>query len=218
MQHSPIRVFVTDDHPIVTTGLKSVLTEKSNCQIVGIAHSQKELLEQLPKIRPHVLLLDLNIPGSDFYDNIAHAKKLSPWTKILIYTSYYGTDLEKSLRKAGVAGCLLKGVQPSEIIRAIHQIHAGKVYISEIPKYSFAANNSVSCSTLEDNFRKRLTLSRREQEILGLISSGLTSQIIGEKLFISKHTVETHRKNILRKLDFSSSTELVKFAVQQGLV
>ena len=73
-------------------------------------------------------------------------------------------------------------------------------------------------ASLPDDFRKRLGLSRREQEILVLISRGLSSQRIGQTLYISKHTVETHRKNILRKLDFNSSTELVKFAVQQRLV
>ena len=218
MQHStPIRVFVTDDHPIVTAGLSAILKNEITCQLVGIAHSQKEMIQRLPKVRPHVLLLDLNIPGSDFYDNILQAKRVSPWSKILVYTAYYGPDLEKSLRKEGVYGCLLKGVKPDEIIRAIKQVAKGEIYTPILSKTSFSDYASPSNSS-QDNFRKRLSLSRREEEILGLISSGLTSRSISDRLFISKHTVETHRKNMLRKLDFSSSTELVKFAVQQGLV
>ncbi len=218
MQHiTPIRVFATDDHPIVTTGLASILQNESSCQLVGIAHSRTEMLQKLVKANPQVLLLDLHIPGTDFYDNIHQVKKLLPWVKILVYTSYYGPDLVKSLRKEGVAGCLLKGAPPTEIIHAIQQVVRGEVYIPKIRRTPLATIDSPVAKTQAD-FRKRLSLSRREQEILGLISGGLTSKIISEKLFISKHTVETHRKNILRKLDFSSSTELVKFAVQQGLV
>lgn len=214
---SPIRVFATDDHPIVTTGLASILQNETSCQLVGIAHSRTEMVQQLADTKPHVLLLDLHIPGTDFYDNINQAKRLCPWVKILVYTSYYGPDLVKSLRKEGVSGCLLKGAAPKEIIRAIQQVTNGEIYVPTIRKTPLPFADSPVAKSQND-FRKRLSLSRREQEILGLISSGLTSRIISEKLFISKHTVETHRKNILRKLDFSSSTELVKFAVQQGLV
>ena len=218
MQHiPPIRVFATDDHPIVTTGLASILQNEPSCQLVGIAHSRTEMLQQLKPLNPQVLLLDLHIPGTDFYDNIHQVKQLLPWVKILVYTSYYGPDLVKSLRKEGVAGCLLKGASPSEIINAIQQVVSGELYIPKIRKTPLDTFDSPVAKSQND-FRKRLSLSRREQEILGLISGGLTSKIISEKLFISKHTVETHRKNILRKLDFSSSTELVKFAVQQGLV
>ena len=214
---SPIRVFATDDHPIVTAGLSFVFQNDTTCQLVGIANSQTEMLQKLASANPHVLLLDLHIPGTDFYDNILQAKRLCPWIKILIYTSYYGPDLAKSLRKEGIVGCLLKGAMPSEIIKAVEQVIKGEIYIPTIRSTPFDKDGMPSLKA-QDDFRKRLSLSRREQEILGLISSGLTSQIISEKLFISKHTVETHRKNILRKLDFSSSTELVKFAVQQGLV
>lgn len=216
-QSTPIRVFVVDDHPIVTTGLSYILNKSNYCHMIGFAHSQNAMIQQLKQLHPQIILLDLNIPGSDFYDNISQIRRICPWAKILVYTAYYGPDLEKPLRKVGVSGCLLKGVVPAEIIKAIRQVANGEIYTPVLPKMSLA-DADLPCGSAQDNFRKRLSLSPREQEILGLISSGLTSRIISERLFISKHTVETHRKNILRKLDFSSSTELVKFAVQQGLV
>ncbi|MEK7254057.1 MAG: response regulator transcription factor [Bacteroidota bacterium] len=108
---------------------------------------------------------------------------------------------------------------PEELTEAVFAISRGETYvISPATSASDHCIGEVGAVSFQDDFKKRLGLSRREQEVLVLISRGLSSQRIGKSLFISKHTVETHRKNILRKLDFNSSTELVKFAVQQGLV
>lgn len=217
-QH-PIKVFLADDHQIVTTGVAAILSKQSNKELVGIAHSSEEIFNLLPKARPQVILLDLNMPGTDFYQNIQKLKKLYPWVKILVYTSYHSPELVKSLLKEGASGFILKTVHPDEIGTAIEAVFQGETYLSTVPyAHAKSDNGPVADSMLKDDFRKRLGLSRREQEVLALISKGLTSQLIGKTLFISKHTVETHRKNILRKLDIGSSAELVRFAVQQGLV
>lgn len=205
---STLKVFVTDAHPVVIRGLEAILHDHPSIRIVGTARSAAEMFENLESARPHVLLLDLNLPGSDFCENIRQVRQHFPWIKIVIYSGYHSDELVRSLRQEGVNGYVTKAVEPQKLIEALRQVMEGQLVVIE-PQL---------VADVKDDFSKRLMLSRREQEILRLISRGLSSQRIGKTLFISKHTVETHRKNMLRKLDFNTSTELVKFAVQHGLV
>lgn len=213
-----VKVFIADDHPVVAFGVSAMLSKRAEISIVGTAQSGSEMSRLLPKACPTVLLLDLNMPGSDFYENIAWVKLHAPWVKVLAYSSYFSPELVKSLLNEGVKGYLHKSALPEELTEAVFAVARGENYVIS-PALS-ASDHSFSDvgAAAPDDFKKRLGLSRREQEVLVLISRGLSSQRIGKTLYISKHTVETHRKNILRKLDFNSSTELVKFAVQQGLV
>jgi len=219
-QEHRIRVFSTDDHPIVTTGVAAILKNDPCKELVGIAHSADEMFGLLGQTRPEVLLLDLNMPGSDYYQNIRQLKKEFSYIRILIYSAYQAPGLPRSLLNEGIEGYVLKSVLPEELLTAIELVYQGQIYFSTgiIGPQTKTANGCRGNTMLKDDFLKSLSLSPREQEVLQLISRGFTSQLIGETLFISKYTVETHRKNILRKLDFNSSTELVKFAVQQGLV
>jgi DNA-binding NarL/FixJ family response regulator len=220
MQQTVTKVFIADDHPIVAIGLRSILEQCPGMQFAGQAMHSDEIFKALPDIRPDVVLLDLNMPGNDFYRNIERLKKEFPRLKIVIFTAYDAPELVKSLFDAGVHGYLLKTATATEISASIQTVLNGERYAHVKDRTSQAPSDEKPGpgDMLKDNFRKRLRLSRREQEILVLISKGMTSQRIGTMLFISKFTVETHRKNILRKLELNSSTELVKFAIQQGLV
>ncbi len=216
MKQTVMKVFVADDHPIVTFGVSGIIQQHSEMQLVGTAASSAELFEVLPQAKPHVLLLDLNMPGDDFSRNLQLLKEQFPWVKIIAYTQYSSPDLIRQLLREGVLGFLPKASTKEDLYEAVLTVFKGERYVHN--SVSFAAPGESAKPSFRDDFRKRLGLSKREQEILELISKGLTSNLIGKTLFISKHTVETHRKNILRKLDFNSSTELVRFAVQQGLV
>lgn len=216
MKQTVMKVFVADDHPIVTFGVSGIIQQNSEMQLVGTAASSAELFEALPQAKPHILLLDLNMPGDDFSRNLQLLKEQFPWIKIIAYTQYSSPDLIRQLLREGVNGFLPKASTKEDLYEAILTVFKGERYVHT--SVSFAAPGESAKPSFRDDFRKRLGLSKREQEILELISKGLTSNLIGQTLFISKHTVETHRKNILRKLDFNSSTELVRFAVQQGLV
>jgi DNA-binding NarL/FixJ family response regulator len=221
-KHQQIKVFIADDHPIVLQGVSCVLSNRQEFQVVGTATNGDELTRKMLQARPNVLILDLNMPGKDYYENINWVKANAPWVKVLTYSSYHTTDLVRSLIHEGAAGYLPKSAPPAELADAIVSVFNGEIHVGMVAPAANAhsdASPAASQSALSnDDFRKRIGLSRREQEILVLISRGLSSQRIGQTLYISKHTVETHRKNILRKLDFNSSTELVKFAVQQRLV
>lgn len=211
-----MKVFVADDHPIVTFGVTGIINQNPELELVGTAGSSSELIKALPLAKPNVLLLDLNMPGDDYTITVQHIKEHFPWIKIIAYTQYSNPDLIRQLLRDGILGFLPKASTPEDLHEAVSTVYGGTRYIH--PSVSFSERKDEKNGQFRDDFNKRLGLSRREQEILELISKGLTSNLIGQTLFISKHTVETHRKNILRKLDFNSSTELVRFAVQQGLV
>ena len=212
------KIFIADDHPLITYGISFLLSKQPGFEVVGTAASGNEMTRFLRESRPNVLVLDLNMPGKDFYENIAWVKKNTPWVKILAYSAYYSPELVRSLVHEGASGFVSKSTAPEDLIEAIQTVQTGEIYISSAAHAQSDNSSDPGHPELQDDFRKRLSLSRREQEVLVLISQGLSSLRIGQTLYISKHTVETHRKNILRKLDFNSSTELVKFAVQHGLV
>ena len=208
-----IRIAVVDDHPIVIAGLSAMFTNDDVIEVAATAPSVEALMQSL-RGTADILLLDLNIPGEKYGDNIAAIKKRWPRTRIAAYTSYEGIDLVREMIKLGCSGYLLKKDSRESMREGLQNIMAGKSHVSllrkEIPKRNAAP-------AMRDSFQKVLLLSKREREVLFHLCKGLTSQQMADALFISRYTVETHRKNILRKLGFSSSTELVKFAVEQGL-
>jgi two-component system nitrate/nitrite response regulator NarL len=217
MNVEKIRVVIADDHPIVTAGVNALLLKEPGKELIGSAPSGKELFKLLAQKRADVLLLDLNIPGEDFSKTIKKLKENHPFLRIVAYTSYNHPDLIKSVVDLKVDGFLLKNSTKQDFLKAIEMVRAGEFFMSREVRLTTPQENPTD-TVLMDGFQKRLCLSKREQEILRFISRGFTSQGIGKELFISRYTVETHRKNILRKLNFNSSTELVKFAVEQGLV
>lgn len=210
-------VALVDDHPIVAIGVKGMLSKDESKQFVHHAFCGEGILDYLSDRSVNLLLLDLNLPDYDCLDLIKAVQKIAPSTKIVAYTAYNDPNLVKSVLQLGIDGYLLKTTSPDQFRTALREVMTkNEVYTGE----GVQINGSRRCKKkkLKDDFQKRLSLSNREKEILELISQGHTSSTISKALFISKYTVETHRKNILRKLNFNSSTELVKFAVQQGLV
>ncbi len=210
-------VALVDDHPIVAVGVKGMLSKDSRIQFVHHAFCGEDILEYLSQYTVDLLLLDLNLPDFDFLDLIKAVQNIVSSTKIIAYTAYNDCQLVKNVLQAGVDGYLLKTTAPDQFRKAINYVLTQKdVFIGEGVQIN--GSKISNPKKLKDDFQKSLSLSKREKEILELISQGYTSSTISQALFISKYTVETHRKNILRKLNFNSSTELVKFAVQQGLV
>ncbi|MFK7933146.1 MAG: LuxR C-terminal-related transcriptional regulator [Saprospiraceae bacterium] len=219
MNTSMIKVIIADDHPIVTTGIQALLQNAADQTLVGKAHSLAELSNLLEHTTADVLLFDLNIPGDDYEESLHYLTTHHSELQIIAFTSYNDVDLVKLVMKKGAVGYILKDTHPQELCAAIQTVYAGKTYIGQAVHLSQGHASSDSArNQLRDGFQKRMDLSKREQEILALICQGLTSQNIAKELFISKHTVETHRKNMLRKLNVNSSMELVHFAVKQGIV
>jgi DNA-binding NarL/FixJ family response regulator len=218
MEQTQTNILIADDHPAVRMGIVSLLKHKPNLKVIGQVGNSNEISKYLTSIKTDLLILDLNMPGQDYSVMIPYIHQNFPDVKVMVFSGYYDTDLEKRLKKLGVDGFVTKNIHPSRVLDFIIEVVDGnKCFISDEMAEKANLEKQVS-DRFKDNFCKRLGISKREQEILTLISKGMTSQTIGKALFISKYTVETHRKNILRKLDMNSSTELVKFAIKQGLV
>lgn len=220
---SDIKLALIDDHPIVVAGLESMLARQEGVRLATTAASMREFVDTWPASYD-VALLDLNIPSENYTDNIQTLRSKYPRMHLLAYTSYELPDLVREVMDLGCSGFLLKHSSREELLRGVRAVHRGEEYVGtdgqqvRQQRATMRGAGNGAEAGMRDDFQKRLLLSKREKEILHHISRGETSQQIADALFISRYTVETHRKNILRKLDFNTSTELVKFAVLQGLV
>ncbi len=205
------KVIITDDHPLIIEGIKQFITLQDHYELVGCAFNFEELNELL-KQPADILILDLNLNGQNSLDWIAAIKSQSPRIKILIYTSYNMPPIVRKAFEQKVNGYILKDSTEDELLQALKDLAEGKKHIGakvKIPKYNFTYQKEDN-TTFDDAFSKKMNATKRERQIIELIIEGLDNQTIAEKLFISINTVGTHRKNIFKKLDVHSATELAK--------
>jgi two-component system response regulator NreC len=209
------RVVIADDHAIVRAGLRALLLEEAEFDLVGEAVGGYETIELVEKTNPDVLILDLSMPDLDGISVTRKVKPQFPNLKILILTLHEDEALLKEAIKTGAAGYILKRAAEAELISAIQIIMRGDLYIDP----------SMVRGLLEDTPRSQAkqekpteSLTPRETEILGLIVEGYTNRQIGAELNISVRTVEGHRANISDKLGLHSRVELVRYARQHGLI
>jgi DNA-binding NarL/FixJ family response regulator len=205
-----ITIIIADDHTMFRQGLISLLKEEKNIAVVGEASNGEEVLSLLEKQEADVLLLDIEMPEVDGFDVLRDLKKKHNATKVLALTMHTSTEFVKNIIKAGADGYLQKDAEKNTLIEAITQIVTqGSYYTPEI------------ATLLLNDLRKETShtaISPREKEVIQLIIDGNTTKEIAKKLFLSKHTIESHRQNILSKLQLKNSAELVKYAIQKGLV
>jgi DNA-binding NarL/FixJ family response regulator len=208
------RVLIADDHQMFVDGLKSLLEEEEEVCVVGEAKNGLEVLDICDREVVDIVIMDINMPVMDGIQTSRELSKKYPAIKILGLSMYNDRDYISDILKAGALGYVLKNTGKENLLRAISTLQSGSSYLSE----------EVS-KTLLSSFIKNIPaaqvsekLSDREKEVLDCIASGLTTQEIGEKLFISKNTVETHRKNLLYKLKARNTAELVNNAYKQRLI
>ena len=212
-----IRVMICDDHKLVIDGVKLMLEGEANISLTGFAFSGEELLSQIDKLEFDVLLLDINMPGLNGIDVCKTLNHDRPEIKIIALTMLKELSYIQLMMKNGAQGYLLKNAGKLELISAIKTVHSGKRYLDDEVNeiiLNDISNDGVKGSDME-LFPK---LSRREKEILSLILEEFTSIEIGEKLFISPGTVETHRRNVISKLGVRNTAGLVRVAIEYKLL
>ncbi len=224
MQH--VKIVIADDHQLFIAGLKSLLqyeTDDLKFEVVGVANDGDAAIELLRRYHPDVLILDLNMPDRDGLDILGTVREQFPKLRILTLTMYDDTKIVKSAFKAGVDGYALKTINKADLIDAIKEVLTGKRYFGEgvrlndplemISKKMFKKDDPY-----EDRFIKKYNLTKRELEILRLITLALSNKQIAKELFISDQTVSVHRKNIMRKLGVSNTAGLIKVAYDNSLI
>lgn len=198
-----IRVFIVDDHPMVVEGLSAMLQNIADIEVVGVAYNAKSCLGYFVSQKADVVLMDINLPDKSGIDLCLEIKRRVPLLKILALTNFEQRIYWEKMKQSGASGYLLKNASASELLDAIHTVCAGEEYWKSFPKGD-AKNNVV--------------LTRREVEVLALISEGLTNQEIADKIFVSTSTVDSHRKNLLSKLQAKNTAALVNYAMRNKII
>ncbi|MEO6132760.1 MAG: response regulator transcription factor, partial [Saprospiraceae bacterium] len=188
-------------------------------KVIGTAHNGEDLLVKIPTLLPDILLLDLNMPVMNGLEVLPVLKAEYPDLQIIIVTKYSDPKfVRECLQLHKVSGYILKTSSLSELIDALKNVSAGQIHISKnLQLYPKNITGNTPSPLFDEAFITRYHLTRREQEILGLISQAKSSSEIAENLFISPQTVGAHRKNIMRKLNITTTAGLVRFAIQNQM-
>jgi DNA-binding NarL/FixJ family response regulator len=206
-----IKTIVTDDHPIVLEGLKNLLSNRDDLELSGFYENGKDLLQALGKVKPDVLLLDINLPDISGLELCKQIRARDKDIKIIALSVHDEHPVINSMLQSGVNGYVLKNSVGTEIIQAIHTVMEGKRYLCG--KTQEILNKS------GDGQPKQVPrITRREKEILQLIAKGYTTPKVAAELFISTHTVESHRKNLMEKFEVNNMTTVIKLATDYQLL
>jgi DNA-binding NarL/FixJ family response regulator len=208
------RVVLADDHSLVRAGVRRVLEGVPTIEMVGEAGSGAETLEILAATQPDVLLLDLNMPDGDGFSVLREARAVAPDTHIIVLTMHAQPEYITRAVREGANGYLLKDLAVQDLLAAIESVMSGGSFFSERAQRALA--NSLRAGDPDDTPLARLT--GREREVLIGVARGLTTKEIAAQQNTSGRTVETHRANLMRKLDLRSVALLTQFAIREGLI
>jgi DNA-binding NarL/FixJ family response regulator len=206
-----IRVFIVDDHPVVIEGIQSLLKNEKDIEWAGHAMNAQSCLGFFVNNTAHVLLMDINLPDTSGVELCAIMKEKYPGIMILGLSTFNQGLYIKKMMENGASGYILKNASKEELLKAIHAVHDGGIYFSGEVGQALKEYQRSSKTEMP-------VLSRREKEILALIAEGYTNPQIAEKLFVSPFTVDSHRKNLLAKLDVKNTAMLIRFAVEHHLI
>ncbi len=210
-----IKIIVADDHQMFLDGIKALLKNEKDIKVTGEALNGAEVLALLSKERADIVLLDVNMPEMDGIEATKQIRAKYPGVKILMLTMYNKHEFIFGLVNAGASGYILKNTGKKELVEAIHAVYEGKTYYGKEVTETILQNFSKQPAEQKMDSAQ---LTDREKEVLKLIAQEYTTHEIADQLFISTNTVETHRKNLMSKLNAKNIAGLVKFALQTGLI
>lgn len=208
-EDSPIRIVLADDHPVIRSGLRLLLDEEPDLQVIAEASTADEALCRTRGQRPEVLLLDLSMPGRSSLEVIPEIRRAVPGTAIVVLTMHEDPALVRDAMRGGAAGYVLKEAADTELLHALRAAAAGEVYVN--PRLAARVAREPTAPPPDG-------LTQREVEVLRLIALGHTNPEIASQLDLSVRTIESHRAHILQKIRRTSRSELVHYAFEHGLV
>ena len=206
-----IKIAITDDHPLLLEGLKNILNTRETVEVIECFSSAKELLEGLPNSNIDVLLLDINLEDANSIEILGKITKIKPELYIIMLSVHNELPVINSCISQGAIGYIQKNASIDEILVGIETVYSGQKFFCSQTQKKMNIKETDEPHTVPK-------LTRREKEILIEAAIGLTTNQIAEKLFISPHTVESHRKNLIEKFQTSNLSSAIKLALEYGLI
>ena len=212
---SKASVLLVEDHIVVRQGIKALLSDEPDLEIVGEADNGREALQAVMELQPNLVLMDISMPGLNGIEATRQIRQRHPEVKVIVLSMHANEEYVFQVLRAGASGYVLKQSDSSEVLTAIRAALAGGSFLSP----------PISRAVIDDYVRRAEArgeesdldlLTSREREVLQLLAEGMSNREIADQLNISVKTVETHRSNMMNKLDVDSKTELTKYALRKG--
>jgi DNA-binding NarL/FixJ family response regulator len=207
-----LRIVVVDDHLMLIQGIKKLLEGRSGVQVVGEAYDGREGVELVKRLKPDIAVVDITMPGLNGLDATRAIAKISPRTKVILLTMHKENPYVTEALDAGVHAYVIKSQTAGDLLRAIDEVAANRVYLS--PSIASLVVNAYRHKDGVDT----VPLTLREREVLQLIAEGQKTKQIAVRLGISVKTAESHRTRIMKKLDVHDTANLVRYAIRRGLI
>lgn len=214
----PITVLLADDHTIFRQGLRRLLGENPKIKVVGEASDGREVLELTKTLNPKVVLMDLTMPGLSGVEATRRIRKSNPDTAVLVLSVHQDDEYIAHALEAGATGYVVKDIRAPELFQAIEAVAEGRRYLSPVISETIVTEYLRLRKDRTESDSPFQVLTAREREILRLLTEGKSSKEIAADLNVSPKTVETHRANIMRKLDIHNIADLVRYAISRGIV
>ena len=215
-QQEPIRILIVDDHAIVRAGLRMLIDQNPAMTVVGVAGNRVEALELAASQQPNLILLDILLGEEDGLAFLPELREAVANVRVLVLTGLRSTESQRRAIVAGAMGVVLKEHAAEVLIKAIHKVHEGEVWLDRTMMGSVLEEMTQTPET-DPEQAKIASLTDREREVIGLIAQGLKNKQIGQRLFISETTVTHHLTSIFSKLEVSDRLELVIYAFANKL-
>ncbi len=207
----PIRVLIADDHAVLREGVCALLSQHPDICVVGQATNGVEALAQVAALAPDIVLMDISMPEMDGLEATRQIKARSPQTRVLILTQHDSREYVLALVRAGAAGYILKKSGGAELLNAIRAVATEGAFLHP-------SASRVLIDQIDDSAAQPPRLTEREKQVLRMVADGKSNKEIAQELCLSAKTVMVHRTNIMAKLDLHSRTELVKYAIREGMI
>jgi DNA-binding NarL/FixJ family response regulator len=213
-----LRILIADDHDIVRRGIKSLIEARPEWKVCDEAHSGREAVAKAEEKKPDIVILDISMPELNGLEAARRIKKVSPNSEILILSVHYSDQLIKDILDVGVRGFIVKSDSDRDLIVAVEALANHKPFFTSMATEVMLNNFQRPGSAVPTPGARTSRLTSREREIVQLLSEGKSSKEVASSLGISVKTAETHRANIMRKLEIHSVSELVRYAVRNQII
>lgn len=212
-----IRILVVDDHPVVRTGLCTLLSAQADMEVVGEASAGDVAVERVIELAPDVVVMDITMEGMGGLEATREIRERAPGTKVLVLTIHNNVQYLRLALEAGATGYVLKRAADTELAVAVRFVHRGEVFVYPVFTHVLLGDLAPrgEDSVPQDSYEE---LSLREKQVLRLVALGYTNSQIAERLFISAKTVGTYRSRLMSKLNLQSRPALVRYALEKGLL